>query len=281
LSAGLDHVLWIGGAQGAGKSTAARAFAHRKGLRLYFVDAFTYSHAERAETGPYPAMRAFEAKTMDERWLHPEPEEMADEFVEYSRDRFRMVLDDLHGLPTRPAIVAEGPQLLPELVAPLLARPEAAIWLVPTPRLQRGLLDARPSAGPDHTSDADLVRAKMTRRNELIGERIRSSALEHGLELVEIDAYEQADDALERLAAPESELDRETVRELRRDENLMVVDQIKRYLASDEGPAEPAKLFPLSCECTRLGCIERVDTGLAEYEQLVREGGFLSAHRAV
>ena len=88
--------------------------------------------------------------------------------------------------------MAEGPQLLPELVAPLLARPEAAIWLVPTPRLQRGLLDARPSAGPDHTSDADLVRAKMTRRNELIGERIRSSALEHGLELVEIDAYEEA-----------------------------------------------------------------------------------------
>jgi hypothetical protein len=125
LSSALDHVLWVGGAQGAGKSAAARAFAHRKGLRLYFVDAFTYSHAERAETGLYPAMR--------------------------------------------------------------------------------------------------------------------------------FDAYEEAGDALEqRLVAPESEIAPETVRELRRDENQMVVDQIKRYLASDEGPAEPAKLFPLSCECTRL-----------------------------
>ena len=279
MSAGLDHVLWIGGAQGAGKSTAARAFAHRKGLRLYFVDAFTYSHAERAETGPYPAMRVFAEKTMDERWLHPEPEEMADEFVEYSRDRFRMVLDDLRGLPSQPAIVAEGPQLLPELVTPLLAEAEAAIWLVPTPRLQRGLHDVRPSAGPDHTSDADLVKQKMTRRNELIADRIRTSALEHGLVLVEIDAYEEAGPALEqRLAAPESDLAPETVRELRRDENLMVLDQIKRYLASDEGPAEPAKLFPLSCECTRLGCVDRVESGLAEYEQLVRDGGFLSAH---
>lgn len=279
---GLDHVLWIGGAQGAGKSTAARAFAHRTGLRLYFVDAFTYSHAERAETGPYPAMRAFAAKTMDERWFHPKPEEMADEFLEYSRDRFRMILDDLRALPTEPGIVAEGPQLLPELVAPLLARPEAAIWLVPTPRLQRGLLDARPSAGPDHTSDADLVKAKMTRRNELIADRIRSSALEHGLRLVEIDVYEEAGDALEqRLVAPETELAPGTVRELRRDENLMVLDQIKRYLASDEGPAEPAKLFPLSCECTRFGCVDRVETGLADYEQLVHDGGFLSAHCAV
>jgi len=119
----------------------------------------------------------------------------------------------------------------------------------------------------------------MTHRNELITDRIRSSALEHGLALVEIDAYEDAKDALERrLAPPESELDPETVRELRRDENLMVLDQIKRYLASGEGPVEPVKLFPLSCECTQLGCVDRVDIGLAEYEELVREGGFLSAH---
>ena len=85
----------------------------------------------------------------------------------------------------------------------------------------------------------------MTRRNELIADRIRRSALEHGLALVEIDAYEEAGDALEqRLAAPESELAPETVRELRRDENLMVLDQIKRYLASDEGPAGAREALP-------------------------------------
>ena len=275
----MNHVLWIGGAQGAGKSTAARAFAHRNGLRLYFVDAFTYSHAERAEGSSYPAMQSFAAKTMDERWLHPEPEEMAEEFLAYSRDRFRMVLDDLRGLPAEPPVVAEGPQLLPELVAPLLTRPGAAVWLVPTARLQRGLLDARPSAGPDHTSDADLVKANMTRRNELIAQQIRSSAFERGLTVVEIDAYEEAGTALEQhLIAPDSKVVHETVRKLRRDENLMVVDQIKRYLASDEGPPEPAKQFPLSCECPQLGCVDRVDIGLADYDDIVRDGGFLSAH---
>ena len=46
------------------------------------------------------------------------------------------------------------------------------------------------------------------------------------------------------------------------------------------GRLEPAKLFPLSCECTRLGCVDRVESGLAGYEALVRDGGFLSAHRA-
>jgi hypothetical protein len=173
----------------------------------------------------------------------------------------------------------EGPQLLPELVAPLLDRPDAAVWLVPTRRLQNGLHEARPSAGPGHTSDADVVRAKMTQRNELIAERIKESALEHGLAVVEIDAYEDAAGALEPLHVPDTgEPAPETVRQLRRDENLMVVDQIRRYLASDEGPAEPAPAFPLSCECTQLGCLERFDMGLADYEQLVRDGGFLSAH---
>jgi hypothetical protein len=96
------------------------------------------------------------------------------------------------------------------------------------------------------------------------------SAAARAFALVDIDAYEEARDALDqRLVAPESEPAPETVQELRRDENLMVLDQIKRYLASDEGPAEPAKLFPLSCECTRLGCVDRVETGLSEYDQLV------------
>ena len=163
MNAGLDHVLWIGGAQGAGKSTAARAFAHRKGLRLYFVDAFTYS--------------------------------------------------------------------------------------------------------------------QMTRRNELIADEIRRSAQQGGLAVVEIDAYAKVGAALEeRLRAPAGEPAPEAVQELRRQENLMVVDQIRRYLASDEGPAKPAKAFPLSCECTRLGCVDRVDICLPEHEQLVRGGGFLSAH---
>jgi hypothetical protein len=263
LSRELDHAIWIGGAQGAGKSTAARAFAHGKGLRLYLVDAFTFSHAERAETGPYPAMRAFGAKSMDERWLQPAPEEMTDEFLEYSRERFRMILDDLRGLPNEPAIVAEGPQLLPDLVAPLLQRPDAAVWLLPTPRLQQGLLDLRPSAGHGHTSDADLVKEKMTRRNELLAERVRTSAHELGLAVVDIDAYEDATAALEqRLVSATSDLDPDAVRGLRRDENEMVVDQIRCYLASDEAPTEPAERFPLSCECTRLGCVERVATGL-------------------
>lgn len=279
MSSELNHVLWIGGAQGAGKSTAAQNFAHRNGLRLYLVDTFTYSHMERAETGSYPVMRTFGAKTMDERWLHPEPEELADDFVDYSRERFRMIVDDLRALPSEPAIVAEGPQLLPELVAPLLVRPDSAVWLVPAPSLQRGLLDTRPSAGPSHTSDADVVKAKMTRRNELIAERIRASALDLGLAVVEIDAYVDAEEALERrLVADTTDLAPEVVRELRRDENLMVVDQIERYLASDEAPAEPAGSFLLSCECTQLGCVDRVDTELSEYEQLVRDGGFLSAH---
>jgi hypothetical protein len=282
LSSGLDHILWIGGAQGAGKSTAARIFAHHAGLRLYLVDAFTYSHAERAETGPFPTMRAFGQKTMDERWLHPEPEEMAEEFLAYARERFQMIVDDLRALPREPAIVAEGPHLLPELVAPLVASPQAAVWLVPTPHLQRGLHGARPSAVPGHTSDADLVQEKVARRNELLAEAIRRSALETGLAVTEIQSYVDATLALEKRLGPlvpeASTIAPETVRRLRRDENLMVLDQVLRYLASAEAPPDHDGRIAFSCECTRLGCVDRVEIDLSDYERLVRDWGFLSAH---
>jgi hypothetical protein len=281
LSPGLDHVLWIGGAQGAGKSTAARAFAHRHGLRLYLVDAHTYSHVERAESGPYPAMRAFSAKTMDERWLHPEPKEMAEDVFAYARERIRMIVEDLRALPTEPPIVAEGPHLIPEVVAPLLARREAGLWLVPTSQLQRGLDRRRPSAVPGHTSDAERVKQKVARRNELLAEAIRASAREHGLAVIEIPSYEDATSAVAEQLGPlvrDAAIAPEAVRTLRRDENLMVLDQVLRYLASDEAPPDHDGTVGFSCECTRLGCVERVEIALPEYERLVRDEGFLSAH---
>jgi hypothetical protein len=182
----LGHVLWVGGGQGAGKTTVARTIAHRHGLRVYHVDARTWAHAERAEGVGFPAMAAFAAKTLEERWVDQEPQAMVEEFLAYSRDRFRMIVQDLCALPSSPGIVAEGPQLLPDLVAPLLARPDAAIWLIPTRRLQAELHDARPSSIPEVTSDPERTRRNMLDRNVLIAAALRDDANAHGFPVLEV-----------------------------------------------------------------------------------------------
>ena len=249
------------------------------------MDAFTFAHAERAERGPYPTMQAFAVSSMDERWLDQDPAQMVEGFFAYSRERFSMILDDLSALPVSPGIVAEGPQLLPELVAPRLDSPQAAVWLFPSGPLQSRLLSARPSAVPEHTADPERAREKLTERNALIARATREAADERGLAVVEVDSFEQAGPAIEARLGPLAHVagtsDAETVRGLRRDENLMVLDQLQRYWASPEAPRSGSPRYAFACECSEVGCGETVELDAAEYEQLVAQERFVSAHPGV
>jgi hypothetical protein len=276
----LGHVLWIGGGQGAGKTSVARTIAHRHGLRVYHVDARGWAHVEQAEGGGYPAMTVFAAKSLDERWVEQEPPVMVEEFLAYSRDRFRMIVDDLRALPTRPGIVAEGPQLLPALVAPLLVRPDAAVWLLPTRRLQHELLDARPSSLPELTSDAERTRRNMLERNVLLATALREDADARGFPVVEVGGYDRLVDAVEARLGALADVPRvPDVRDVRRDENLVVADQIRRYYASPEAPPGAAvPSYPFACECRRVGCMETVELSVPAFAELVAAGSFVSAH---
>jgi hypothetical protein len=276
----LAHVLWIGGGQGAGKTTVARMIAHRHGLRVYHVDARTWAHAERAGSPGFPAMAAFAAKTLGERWVNQEPAAMVEEFRATSHDRFRMVLDDLHALPSRPGIVVEGPQLFPEFVAPHLTRPGAAVWLVPTRDLQRKLYVARPSSLPELTSDPQRTRRNMLDRNVLLAAALRDDANAHGFSVVEVARHDGLVDAVEaRLGALADVPRAPDVRDVRRDENLVVADQMSRYYASPEAPVGASvPSYPFACECGRVGCLETVELRVPAFAELVAAGGVVSAH---
>src|SRR5882762_1983423 len=106
-------VLWLGGMPGAGKSTAARRIARHRGLRWYQSDTHTWAHRERAVRAGVPAALRFEALTAAERTARPVEERLA---MALQRERGPMTLDDVRALPTSPLIIAEGTQILPDIV---------------------------------------------------------------------------------------------------------------------------------------------------------------------
>jgi hypothetical protein len=177
----LAHVLWIGGAPDAGKTTVARLLAARRRWQWYSCDVHTQSHLARADPAQLPATYAKLGKSIDERWVQPTPEELLRSIVAINDERFPLILADLRALPTRPPILAEGPSLHPQLVAPLLTSRHQAIWLVPTEEFALASAARRDKPrGRDQASDPERYRRNLLERNRLFagtsGERSRPGA---------------------------------------------------------------------------------------------------------
>jgi adenylate kinase family enzyme len=61
----LQHVYWIGGGSGAGKSTIARRIATQHGLRVYATDDVMENHVRRSTQENSPLLHKFIAMDMD------------------------------------------------------------------------------------------------------------------------------------------------------------------------------------------------------------------------
>jgi SpoVK/Ycf46/Vps4 family AAA+-type ATPase len=175
----LAHVLWIGGPQGSGKSSIAKALARRFDLQLYVVDHRTWAHEPRMPRTEFGSL------TMDERWIDADPRRMLEWFVTTSRHRFRLVLEDLRELAPSPVTIVEGPQLFPAFVAAVLRDRANALFLIPDEAEQRKRLLARP--GIAGTSDPLRARVNATDRDLLILQTIAREARELHLSVLPVD----------------------------------------------------------------------------------------------
>jgi hypothetical protein len=186
--AGLQHVRWIGGGSGAGKSTVARQLAADHGLRLYHTEPFS-KLVDRVDPGATPLLLGFMAMDMDERWVIRPPEVMLETFHGFQGEGFDLVIDDLLALPPDPPVLAEGFSLLPRLVAPLLSRPRQAVWLLPTPEFRRAAFESRGSTWtiPNKTSDRQRALANLLARDQLFTEQLRAQARAAQLQTIDVD----------------------------------------------------------------------------------------------
>src|SRR3954469_19604841 len=136
MTEGLEHVLWIGGAPGVGKSTVASVLARRHGMRIYSADTRTWVHRDRAIAAGVEAAIRWEALSPADRRTQPDDQLLA---MSLYRERGAMVLEDVARVPPSPLIVAEGSVIRPANVPPRAA----AVWLVADPSVVRERLGLR------------------------------------------------------------------------------------------------------------------------------------------
>ncbi|MFE2675017.1 hypothetical protein [Streptomyces hygroscopicus] len=204
LPARLRHVLWLGGGSGAGKSTIARRLADRYGWRLYATDDVMGDHAARTTAEEAPFLHRFIAMDMDQRWVNRSPEVMLETFHWFRGEGFALIVEDLLRLPPEPRVIVEGFRLLPHLVKPLLAAPEHAVWLLPTPAFRHSAIRRRSVAGEGfvaRTSDPARAGRNLAERDRMFTARLREETERLRLRSIEVDTAMSEDDLDRRVTA--------------------------------------------------------------------------------
>lgn len=270
-SSDLEHVLWLGGMSGVGKTTNGRAVARKYDLRFYSLDSYTLDHhRNRVRPDEHPALHSFDTLSVEELWVETTGREIADRFEAASRERFAFVLDDLVALPRDAPILVEGPQLLPDLVAPLLtSHPCQALYLVADSRLQRRLVEQRGGASYLRSFDPQRAANNRSERDRILSERVREAAEQHGLAVEEVRDPAEAPALIEAhfrgvLDKWDEKGDRGDVSGRRRDENNARLRQSRMY--ADESGQAPDVELPLACECGNRACDLTVSTSLRDAE---------------
>ncbi|GIH07550.1 hypothetical protein Rhe02_56170 [Rhizocola hellebori] len=247
--------VWIGGGTGAGKTTVTRMLAGRRGLRVFPLDAFWYSHLARLpEPEPDP----------DEQWLGQSPQAQAAEFEALTRRRWPLVLSDLAALPSSPPIVVEGPQVLPDLVP----EGDQAVFLVATAAFQRSVLQQRPLP---ETADPARALVQRIEKDRLYAQQIIQLAHAHGHSVITVDGTRSPGSILEEVERifkvhHGSSVSSGELSAARRWENRVVADNIRTWLTTPHAPPQLPDTYRFACECGVRPCVAVVELPLDVFE---------------
>jgi len=198
----LQHVYWIGGGSGAGKSTVARRIAAHYGLRVYATDDVMQDHARRTTHDDAPLLHEFMAMDMDERWVNRSPETMLETFHWFQGEGFNLIIEDLLSLPRERGVIVEGFRLLPQLVSPLLSESSQAVWLLPAPDFRQAVVNSRGGQAWGflaRTTDPERALHNLLERDRMFTDILREQTARLGLRAIEIDTTTTEDDLIKRV----------------------------------------------------------------------------------
>lgn len=193
----LSRVFWIGGGSAGGKSTIAERLAAAHDLTVYRADDEMSAHARELSSTEAPLLHRFLAMDMDERWVSRSPRTMLETFHWFHGEGFDRLVHDLRSRAATGPVVVEGFQLLPRLVAPLLADRRRAVWLLATPRFREQVLRARLRSGSHfvgRTSDPERALVNLAERDHLFTGVLRAEVDDLTLASMVIDGSRTVDE---------------------------------------------------------------------------------------
>lgn len=205
LAARLQHVRWIAGGTGSGKSTAAAGLAHRFGLDVYSGDRAEHDWLTRCSPQHHPHLAALRRQRPGDNWRHRSAEPAYEAMGSRHGETIGFLIEDLLARPADRIVLVDYFGVLPRDLAPLLDRPTQAVFLIPTAAFRRTVLGRR-YADLDRAranwGDLDPAAALKIRlgRDALWDVEVTGQAIALGLSLLHIDGSRTPEALVDQLA---------------------------------------------------------------------------------
>jgi 2-phosphoglycerate kinase len=200
----LDHVRWVGGGSGAGKTAVTCMLAERFECNPYSTDETLMAHSGRLGATEAPLLERFRSMSMDERrWVRRDPATMYATFPWFHGEGFDQIVEDLRRMSTDHPLLVEGFRLSPHLVRSHVSNPSHAVWLVPTSDFRRATFGRRRDADAFwmQTSDPDRALINLLERDRIFSDEIVRDADQNHLEVLYVDGTQTLEDMAIDLAS--------------------------------------------------------------------------------
>jgi hypothetical protein len=194
------NVYYIGGSPCAGKSTVAELITQKYGLFYFKVDDFLEDYIIRGVQKNKPICRKLIELTPEQIWMRSPVEQNIEE-LQFYREIFEFIIEDINKIDSVKGIITEGAAFLPELIMKMNVDKEHYFCITPAEEFQIFHFKQRPFV-PDvlkGCSDKELAFHNWMERDILFAQEVRRQCVREGYHSLITDGTLTIDETLKKV----------------------------------------------------------------------------------